>query len=159
MGAGKSTVGVILSGSIGYKFVELDSLIEKTLNEKIPDIFSKMGEAHFRNLETDSLINVAKESGNTVISTGGGIVLKPENMKFMESTGTSIYLKTDIETIWERIKNDKVRPLLDVENPYKTANELLEGRKELYDKADITVETDRLSPQKISEKIIELLFN
>ena len=159
MGAGKSTVGEILSKSIGYKFIELDSLIEKSLNEKIPDIFSKMGEDHFRKLETDSLINVSKGSGDTVISTGGGIVLKPENMKIMKSTGTSIFLKTAIETIWERVKNDKGRPLLHVENPYNTANELLEERKELYNKADIIVETDRVSPQKISEKIIELLFN
>jgi len=118
-----------------------------------------MGEDHFRKLETDSLINVSKGSGDTVISTGGGIVLKPENMKIMKSTGTSIFLKTAIETIWERVKNDKGRPLLHVENPYNTANELLEERKELYNKADIIVETDRVSPQKISEKIIELLFN
>ena len=159
MGAGKSTVGEILSASIGYKFIDLDSLIEERANRKIPEIFSELGETRFRDLETENLITVSELKENTVISTGGGILLKPENVKIIESSGTSIYLKAGIETIWDRIKDDNGRPLLNVEDPYGTAAQLYEGRKELYESSDIIVETDQLTPQIISEKIKGLLFS
>jgi shikimate kinase len=158
MGAGKSTVGKILSASIGYKFIDLDDLIEKTSNKKIADIFLNLGEEYFRNLETDCLTSVSKDKSNTVISTGGGIVLNPTNINIIESSGTSIYLKAGIETIWERIKEDKGRPLLEVENPFETACDLLESRKVLYESSEIVVETESLTPQMISDNISELLF-
>ncbi len=159
MGAGKSTVGEILSASIGYKFIDLDRLIEETTNRKIPEIFSELGENQFRNLETEHLVKVSKIGENAVISTGGGIVLKPKNLTIMESSGTTIYLKAGIETIWERIKDDNGRPLLNVDNPYGTAAELLESRKKLYENSDIIVDTDLLTPQLVSEEIAGLIFS
>jgi len=158
MGAGKSTVGKILSASIGYSFIDLDDLIEKKSNKKIADIFTNQGEEYFRDLETDCLTSVSMDKSNTVISTGGGVVLKPRNINIIKSSGTSIYLKAGIDTIWERIKNEKGRPLLEVENPYKAARNLLESRKMLYDSADIILETDGITPQGISDKLSELLF-
>jgi len=159
MGAGKSTVGKVLSVMTGHKFVDLDELIEKRSNKKITDIFSNLGEEQFRKLETESLKSVSIDKTDTVVSTGGGIVLKPVNINIIESSGTSIYLKAGIETIWDRIKDENGRPLLDVENPYETASDLLDSRIELYESADIIIETDNLTPQKISDKIIELLFD
>lgn len=158
MGAGKSTVGKILSDSTGYKFIDLDDLIEKTSNKKITDIFSQMGEEQFRKLETDCLTSVSKDNNNLVVSTGGGIVVNQVNLNIIESSGTGIYLKAGIDTIWERIKEERGRPLLDVDNPFETARDLLESRKDLYESADYVVETDGLTPQMISEKIIEKLF-
>lgn len=159
MGAGKSTVGKILSDSTGYKFMDLDDLIEKRSNKKITEIFSQMGEEHFRKLETDCLTGVSKENGNIVVSTGGGIVVKKANLDIIESSGTGIYLKAGMDTIWERISEERGRPLLDVNNPYETARDLLESRKELYERAEYIVETDGLTPHMISEKIVEILFN
>ena len=69
-------------------------------------------------------------------------MLNPTNINIMESSGTSIYLKAGLETIWERIKEDKGRPLLEVENPYETAGDLLESRKVLYESSNIVVETE-----------------
>ncbi len=158
MGAGKSTVGKVLSTSLGYKFIDIDELIEEKSNKKITDIFSELGEDHFRNLETESLNGISKDNTNAVISTGGGIVLKPVNFNIIESSGTSIYLKAGIKSIWERIKDDSGRPLLNVESPYEKARDLLESRREHYERADIVVETDNLSPREISDKIIEQLF-
>ena len=159
MGAGKSTVGKVLSTSLGYKFIDIDELIEEKSNKKITDIFSELGEDHFRNLETESLMDLSKDNTNAVISTGGGIVLKPVNFKIIESSGTSIYLKTGINSIWDRIKDDTGRPLLKVDSPYEKARDLLEGRREHYEKADIVVETDNLSPREISDIIIKQLFD
>lgn len=158
MGAGKSTVGKILSASIGYKFLDLDDLIEKKANKKITDIFLNHGEDYFRHLETDCLTKVSKDKSNTVISTGGGIVLNPSNLDIIKSSGTSIYLRAGIETIWERIKDGRGRPLLEVENPYEAACDLLESREMLYQSADIIFETDGLTPQNISDKLSDLLF-
>ena len=159
MGAGKSTVGGLLSASIGYTFIDMDSLIEEAVNMKIPDIFSGHGEEHFRKLETETLQKLSESGGNSVISTGGGVVINPLNMEIIGSTGISIYLKAGIETIWQRIKEQDDRPLLNVEKPFETAKKLLEDRKALYEKADITVETDGLTPLMIAEKIKDLIFN
>ena len=159
MGAGKSTVGELLSSSIGYSFIDMDSLIEEAVNMKIPDIFSGHGEEHFRKLETETLQKLSESGGNSVISTGGGAVINPLNMEIIGSTGISIYLKAGIETIWQRIKEQDDRPLLNVEKPFETAVKLLDERKALYEKADITVETDGLTPLIIAEKIKDLIFN
>ena len=159
MGAGKSTVGKALSALKGFEFIDLDSFIEKTANSKIPEIFSEFGEEKFRELETESLVKVSELKGKTVVSTGGGIMLNPENIHVMQTTGTTIYLKAGIETIWERIKDDRGRPLLNVENPLGTATELLNSRKHLYEGADIIVETDNLTPQMISEKINKVIYS
>ena len=85
-------------------------------------------------------------------------MLKPTNINIIVYSGTSIYLKAGIETIWERIKDDKGRPLLEVENPYETAGDLLESRKVLYESSNIVVETESLTPRMISDNISELLF-
>lgn len=158
MGSGKSTVGEILSKSISYDYIDLDILIEETSGLLISDIFKKFGEEHFRSLESDALENVSEKSEKTVVSTGGGIVLKPSNREIMTRSGVTIYLKTELETVWERVKDDTSRPLLSGENPYEKAKELLSGRKDLYEKSDLIVETDRLDPDQVSEKIAGLLF-
>ena len=158
MGAGKSTVGRVLSASVGYNFLDLDDFIEKEYGEKITDIFLHKGEDYFRDLETDSLTKVSEDKSDTVISTGGGIVLKPSNVSIIKSTGTSIYLKASIDTIWERIKNQSGRPLLEVENPYEKASELLESREMLYQDSDYVIDTDGLTPKLISDRISELIF-
>ena len=159
MGAGKSTVGKLLSASIGYTFIDMDSLIEEAANKKIPDIFSEFGEEHFRELETETLQKLSDSGGNSVISTGGGIIKNPANIEIIKSTGISIYLKAGIETIWQRIKEQDDRPLLNVEEPFETAKKLLDERKGLYEKADFTVETDGLTPLMISDNIKGMIFN
>ena len=97
----------------------------------------------------------AKE--NQVIATGGGVVQRDRNWDAMNSGGVSIYLKASVETVWDRIKDDDSRPLLQVEDPVKTASELLEKRTPMYERANIIISTDDLSPERVADEILSKL--
>jgi shikimate kinase len=92
-----------------------------------------------------------------VVATGGGVVQRDRNWDAMNSGGTTIYLKAPIEVIWERIKHSKNRPLLQVENPFETARELLNKRTPLYERADLIVDTSNLSLEEVAEEIIQAI--
>lgn len=158
MGAGKSTVGKALSKRLNRPLVDLDTIISENLGMSVSDLFVKKGESFFRDTETRFLRNISSDDYLSVISTGGGVVLRDENWEIMNSSGTVIYLKADIIEIWKRIKNDSSRPLLNVDDPFKEAEKILESRKKLYEKADFTVRTDNLIVDKVAESIENLLF-
>ena len=153
MGAGKSTVGKILADKTGYKFYDADSYIEEQAGTTITQIFADHGEPYFRDLESEATEELAKKE-NQVIATGGGVVQRDRNWDAMKKNGITVYLKATVETIWERIKDDTSRPLLQVENPVDTARELLEKRTPMYEKADIVLDTDGLSPEVVAEEIL-----
>lgn len=156
MGAGKSTVGKILADKTGYTFLDADKVIEEQAGTTITQIFAEHGEQYFRDLESESLEELAGNS-NQVIATGGGVVQRDRNWQAIKENGVSIYLKASVETIWDRIKDDTSRPLLQVENPIETARELLNKRTEMYERADMVVSTDHLSLEQVAANILNLL--
>lgn len=158
MGAGESTVARALSEKLSRPLFDLDSVISENLGMSVSEIFRKKGESFFRDTETLMLKKVSSNENLSVVSTGGGIVLRDINWEIMGSAGTVIYLKAGIAEIWKRIKNDSTRPLLNVDDPYKEAEKILESRKKLYEKADFTVSTDNLTVEKVAESIENLLF-
>ncbi|MCH7949183.1 MAG: shikimate kinase [Thermodesulfobacteriota bacterium] len=156
MGAGKSTVGMILAEKIGYKYCDADKFIEKQAGNTITKIFAEHGENYFRDLESESMESLSAQE-KQVVATGGGVVQRDRNWDAMNSGGTTIYLKAPIEVIWERIKHSKDRPLLLVENPFETARELLNKRTPLYERADLIVDTSNLSLEEVAEEIIQAI--
>jgi len=153
MGAGKTTVGKILSKKLGYRFVDIDSEIEQVQVTPITDIFKLKGENYFRDVETRTLEEISRRS-KQVVSTGGGIVIKDENWDIMKNNGVTIYLKSSIETLFNRVKHKTTRPLLNVEDPLDRAKELFSGREKLYEKSDIIIDREGLEPEQVAEVII-----
>jgi len=115
MGSGKTSIGKLLAKRTGRLFIDTDSEIIKESGMTITEIFNKFGENYFRDLEY-KVLSKAKLIENHVISTGGGIILKLENIKIMKNSGTIIFLDIDVETQLSRVKNKKNRPLLDGDN-------------------------------------------
>jgi shikimate kinase len=145
MGTGKTTIGKKVAKSLGFRFVDTDHLISKRAGKSIPKIFEEDGEEAFRQLETELLRDCAAET-DQVISTGGGIVTREENRQILKYAGYVIWLKASPETIYERVRRNRNRPLLQTEHPEETIREMLEDRKDSYGAAnDFEVKTDGLS--------------
>lgn len=136
MGSGKTTVGETLAKKIGWHWIDLDAEIVKGTKMPIANIFAQKGEAYFRSLETQYLNDVLKAT-HTVVSTGGGIIVTPENVKMLEATNT-FYLKWEFDILYERIANDKARPLV---TSYKEVLERYKEREALYEAASRVVIT------------------
>ena len=156
MGAGKSTVGKILAGKIGFSYCDADEFIENNAGTTISQIFAEHGEQYFRDLESESM-EILADKEKQVVATGGGVIQRDRNWEAMRSGGVTIYLKAPIEVIWERIKHSTTRPLLQVENPFETAKDLLEKRTPLYEKADLVVDTSTLTLEEVTEEIIKTI--
>lgn len=154
-GSGKSTLGNILSSLSGYALVDTDAIIVKLQNRSINNIFEKNGEEFFRTLETQ----VSKEISTCdkqIISTGGGIVLKEKNLEYLKQNGVVFYLKTSVNTLLKRLEGDNTRPLLKTDDVKKKLENMLEIRGKLYEKADVTIETDKLTPEETAKEILRI---
>ncbi|BDU50432.1 shikimate kinase [Haliovirga abyssi] len=158
MGTGKSTIGKILSKELKMEFIDTDLLIEKNIKMSIKDIFENFGEKYFRDLESKIAKEVSKLN-NKIISTGGGIVLRDENINNLKKTGMVVLLKANADTIYERVSKNSDRPLLNVENPKEKINKMLIERKLNYERfKDIEIETDNKTVNEIFEIIKENYF-
>lgn len=158
MGSGKSTVGIGLSYKLQCALTDTDKLIERQEGRSISDIFAREGEAYFRERETALLKTLKQEKARRVFSVGGGTPLGEENRKLLQELGTVVYLKVSPETVYERLKGDMTRPLLQGENPMGKITTLLGEREALYlATADIVVAADKKKPAQIVEEIAELL--
>jgi len=155
MGAGKTTIGKELAKMLHMKLVDVDEEIEISQKMTINDIFKMSGEPCFRDIET-AMIKKLSHNKNCIISTGGGAVLRDENMEALKENGVVFCLAASAETILERTGNNQDRPLLKVENPKKKIEELLAYRRPFYEKAGIMIETDGKTPLQIAEEIMEL---
>jgi shikimate kinase len=153
MGSGKTVVARQLARILGMKVIDVDTEIEKSTKMTINEIFKQFGEPRFREIETGTIKQVS-ENNNVIISTGGGAVLKQENMDAMREKGVIVCLTVAPETILERTMKTKDRPLLLVENPLERIKELLEYRKPFYEKADIMIDTESKTPLQIAEEIV-----
>jgi shikimate kinase len=154
MGTGKTAVGKELSRLLNMKLIDVDSEIEKSEKMTINEIFTHFGEARFREIETE-MVKKISQSKNVIISTGGGVVLKQENIDILKKNGVIFWLTASPETILNRTGNSNKRPLLQTENPLTRIKELLSFRKPFYEKADIMIDTEGKSPLQIAEEIIQ----
>jgi shikimate kinase len=155
MGTGKTTVGKLISAEIGMPLLDMDTLIEERAGKSITEIFANEGEAYFRTLERELAHELSLTSGN-IISTGGGIVLNPDNIADFEKTGLVVCLLADADSVLERVKNDSTRPLLAGDKETKILS-ILDSRKHLYESITHKIDTSgRPSPEPTAREIIDL---
>ena len=157
MGTGKTTVGKELAKMLGVRFLDLDDYIESKSGKKITDIFKENGEKFFRKLEKDSLKEVAQSCDFTVIACGGGIVLDPDNIAIMEENGIPVCLHASPDLIYERVKGQAFRPLLNVPDPKAKILELLNKRAPFYAKIKTRIEDKGFSAEQMALKIKQVL--
>ncbi|KGK42864.1 shikimate kinase [Nitrincola sp. A-D6] len=157
MGAGKSTIGRLLSHELNYTFIDSDRVIEERSGANIPWIFDVEGEQGFRDREA-TVIDELTQLSNCVLATGGGVVMRPENRSNLQSRGLVVYLQTSIEQQLERTAKDRNRPLLQTDNPEAVLRKLLDQRDPLYKScADIIIRTDRRHPRAVIQEILRQL--
>jgi shikimate kinase len=156
MGSGKTSTTHALSKRLGVKEYDTDSMIEQAEGMEIAQIFEQRGEGAFRKCETEILKNLAEYSPG-IISCGGGMVLRQENVQYMKQHGTILLLKARPETIYDRVKESTNRPLLEGHMDVEYIRGLMEKREPAYRKAaDLSVDTDGLTPGMVAEKILSL---
>lgn len=158
MGSGKTTVGLKLSYKLRMPVEDTDKFIEQRENRTISRIFEEDGEGYFRELETKILEEFRDRSYVRIISVGGGTPVNPVNRDILKQCGTVVYLRVRPETVYERLKNDTTRPLLQCEDPLAKIRTLLEARKEAYEAAaDIIVDVDDKNMEDVLEEILAQL--
>ena len=156
MGAGKTTIGKLLSNQLGFNFIDLDRKIEEKSGVKINTIFEIEGEEGFREREYLAL-NDALAEAKVVISTGGGIVVKEINRSLIhKSEAMVVYLKASLDILVSRLKNDKTRPMLDKDNKLLSLQKLLSEREPFYENlADFIIDTSQLKTNDVLKTITE----
>lgn len=131
MGCGKTSVGRHVAALTGHRFVDTDDLVVREAGCSIPEIFSRDGEAVFRDWETKVLRELVGICG-IVLATGGGIILREENRELLPRIGVPIWLDAHPDSLFERVSRNQRRPLLATENPRATFDALLESRRPIY---------------------------
>lgn len=157
MGAGKTSVGKAIATLSGRHWVDTDDFITEKYGV-ISEIFKTRGEAYFRTLETETVKTLTSQD-NLVISVGGGLVLRQENVDLLRQNGKIVFLNATVGTLVQRLRADTERPLLqteeDLENRIKT---LLAERSPIYERvADFTVQVDNKTPEEIGTEIMSLI--
>lgn len=157
MGSGKSTIGSLAAKMAGVPFLDTDKIIEKEKKKSIEDIFKEKGETYFRDLETQVLKELSDRKKG-VVSCGGGIILKEENIKIMKESGSLILLKASPATIFERVRHSTSRPKLNGHMNLEYISAMMEERRPYYDRAGaIELETDTKSVREIAKEILNFL--
>jgi shikimate kinase len=159
MGSGKTSVGKNIAKLVRYTFVDTDEMIVEQQRRSISDIFATDGEQAFRDMETALLRRLIDEGrAQLVISTGGGMPLRAENRQLLAALGRVVYLKASPGTIYNRIKGDTTRPLLQCRNPMRRIEEMLAVRGPLYEEgAMFTVDVNKLRQSEAAEACIRYL--
>ena len=157
MGAGKSSVGRCLHRRTGLALHHTDEIVAANFGMPISEIFPKFGEQRFRQAETEALRSLPTTE-QPIIVTGGGIVLRNENVAILKRLGVIVWLDGDEETLFARVCRKKNRPLLQTKNPRKAFSQILAARRPLYAKiADIRVDTSVLTDEEVAVAILAKL--
>lgn len=156
MGCGKTTIGIKLSYFLKQALVDTDKLIERRAGCSIKEIFAKDGEEAFRKMETECLKGLCDEKGSFILSTGGGLPMRAENAELLHKIGKVVLLRINADDVYDRLKNDTTRPLLQGDNPKQKIEELLQIREPVYEScADIIVDVAGKPFQEILTEIKE----
>ena len=157
MGAGKSTIARSLVQKRNFPLIEMDERIVKEQGMPISEIFDRYGEEHFRDIESE-LVKTIGTLEPSVVSCGGGTVLRPENVENMKKSGKIVFLTATPQTIYERVKNSSDRPILNGHMNVPYIAELMEKRRPVYEgAAELTISTDGKSREEIADEIIRRL--
>ncbi|MBB4291914.1 shikimate kinase [Rhizobium leguminosarum] len=153
MGAGKSSVGRIVASQLGIPFIDSDLEIERVSRMTIPELFAAYGEEEFRALETRVVKRLLK-SGPRVVSTGGGAFINERTRRRIKKGGLSVWLKADLDVLWDRVNKRDTRPLLKTENPKQTLENLMNARYPIYAQADLTVLSRDVRKEIMADEVL-----
>ena len=157
MGSGKSTIARLLSEEMGNELIEMDETIETEEGCSINQIFEIHGEAHFRELETALVVRIT-DKGGCVVSCGGGVVLRSENVENMKKNGTIIYLSATPETIYRRVRHSTNRPLLNGNMNVGHITQLMEKRLPIYESAaDVVIDVNDKEKVNIVKELLSVM--
>jgi shikimate kinase len=155
MGSGKSSAGRILAQKTGWPRFDTDEIVSARIGRTIAEIFAEFGEEKFRDAETEAVKGLSAVAPGVIV-TGGGIVLRPENVELLRRVGMLVHLEADEETLFRRVSRRATRPLLQTENPRATLTELLRVRLPLYRQAaDFHLDTSQLTHDEVAEAVIK----
>lgn len=158
MCAGKTTIGRKLAKLLDYTFIDTDLEIEEDQGCSVEDIFKYGGEECFRDMETN-LLEKLKNVQDSVIATGGGIVLREKNQNILKEIGKQVYLKVPKKELLLRLKKVRNRPLLKNKDADTVLAEMYKDRSLLYEQAECIIDTGQQTPQQIASEIIRKLCN
>ena len=153
MATGKSSVGQLVAAQLHFRFADTDELIEAQAGKTISAIFEEEGEARFREYER-AVVEELKSFHRTVIATGGGLVTHGENLNSLKTHALVICLWASPETIWERVRHQGHRPLLQTPDPQATIRQLLAEREPFYRQTDVLVNTERRALKEVVYHVI-----
>jgi len=157
MGAGKSAVGSCLQRRTGLALLDTDEIVSSKFRMSIPEIFAKHGEDKFREAEAQAL-RVMAMTKQTIIVTGGGIVLRQENVELLRRIGVIVWLDGNEDTLFARASRERSRPLLQTKNPREAFSQILGARRLLYANiADIRIDTSMLTDAEVAAAILSKL--
>ena len=159
-GSGKSTVGRMLAQRLSRPHVDSDDLIESESGMSIKDIFATKGEAWFRDLEAKVVSEVSASAVPTVVSFGGGAVLRETTQTILKSTGTCVWLSASADYLFERIQSDQAtqlrRPNLSQSGGFTEVADILAKRTPIYRRlSDLTVVVEGKTPDEICDEIVD----
>ncbi len=153
MGAGKSAVGRMVAQQLRVPFIDTDVEIERVSRMTISELFATYGEEEFRALET-RVIKRLLRGGPKVVSTGGGAFINDNTRAHIRRGGISLWMKADLDVLWERVNKRDHRPLLKTENPKATLAALMEKRYPIYAEADVTIESRDVRKEIIATEVL-----
>src|SRR5690606_27727124 len=153
MGVGKTTVGRRLASRLDRQFLDSDEEIEKAAQMTIPEIFEQRGEPEFRTGEMRVIARVLKEP-NVLLATGGGAFVNPETRALIKAEAISVWLKAEVDILFERVSRRSNRPLLKTANPRATLEKLVEERYPIYAEADVTVVSRDVPQDVVADDVV-----
>jgi shikimate kinase len=153
MGTGKSSVGQMVAAQLHFTFLDTDHVIEARAGKTISEIFAGQGEPAFRELERN-IVGELVSRKKTVISTGGGLPANPENLASLKTHSLVVCLWASAEKIWERVRSQTHRPLLQEPDPLAKIRSLLANREPCYREADVLLNTEMRSLKDVAQQVI-----
>ncbi|WP_425444838.1 shikimate kinase [Tabrizicola aquatica] len=158
MGAGKTAVGTALARQLGVPFLDSDEEITRAASRSIAEIFERDGEPFFRARESEVISRLLRGTP-CVLSTGGGAFLSAANRQLIHDVGVSVWLRADLDLLWQRVRHKTTRPLLRTANPRETLRELYEARLPFYAEADLVVDSSPdLSVEDMATRVRQALL-
>lgn len=157
MGAGKTSIGRLVATHLGIPFIDADAEIERVSRMTISELFTAYGEEEFRSLETRVIKRLLK-GGPRVVSTGGGAFVNDRTRWHIKRKGLSVWLKADLDVLWERVNKRDTRPLLKTGDPKATLEGLMNARYPIYAEADLTVLSRDVHKDVIAKEVLAAIL-